>query len=138
MMWRILTSGSYIESLNEYYRPKADSKGVYVFRLPLAQGAMPFIHFEDLGTYTPWILDNPSQSNGMELEIATVHASGEGIAAAFTAVTGEPTHYDAADLSTFMREFWVMLPNGEDTKIASEYAPDDETLMSYGQNFTAW
>jgi hypothetical protein len=99
---------------------------------------MPFIHLEDLGTYARWILDNPSQSNGMELEIATVHASGEGIAAAFTAVTGEPAHYDAADLSTFMHEFWVMLPNGEDTKIAAKYAPDDDTLMSYSQNFTAW
>ena len=34
-----------------------------------------------------------------------------------------------------------MLPTGQDTKIAGGYVPageDDETLMSYGQNFTAW
>lgn len=138
MMWSILSSGPYIESLNEHYRPKVDSAGVYVFQLPLAQGAMPFIHLEDLGTYARWILDNPSQSSGMELEIATVHASGEDIAAAFTATTGKRARYDAADLTNFMHEFWSMLPKGQDTKIASNYAGEDETLLSYGQNFTAW
>jgi NmrA-like family len=138
MMWTILTSGPYIESLNEYYRPQVDPASIYVFRLPLAEGAMPFIHLEDLGKYARWILDHPSQSNGMDLEIATAHATGEDIVAAFTAVTGKPARYDAADLAAFMHEFWSTLPNGQDTKIAGSYAGDDDTLMSHGQNFTAW
>jgi hypothetical protein len=138
MMWSILSSGPYIESLNEYYRPRLDSAGVHVFRLPLGQGAMPFICLEDLGSYAQWILEHPSQSNGMELEIATVHASGADIEAAFSTTTGKAARYEAVDLATFMHEFWSLLPNGQDTKIASSYAGDDDTLMSYGQNFTAW
>jgi NmrA-like family len=138
MMWSILTSGPYIEALNENYRPQVDSQGVYIFRIPLAEGAMPFIHLDDLGTYARWILDNPSRSNGMDLEIATAHTSGEDITKAFTAVTGKPARYDAADLATFIREYWSMMPNGEGTKIAWGYEPDDDTRMSYGQNFTAW
>jgi NmrA-like family len=139
MTWSILSSGPYIESLNEYFRPKVDSTGVHVFQLPLAQGAMPLISLEDLGSYALWILENPSQSNGMELEIATAHASGSDIAAAFHTTTGKAARYEVADLATFMSEFWSMLPNGQDTKIASSYAgDDDDTLMSYGQNFTAW
>ena len=85
MMWSILTSGPHIESLNENYRPKLDSAGIHVVHLPLAQGAMPFIHLDDLGTYARSILDNPSQSNGRDLEIATAHATGQKMAAALTA-----------------------------------------------------
>jgi hypothetical protein len=138
MMWSILSSGPYIESLNEYFRPKVESTGVHVFHLPLAQGAMPLIYLEDLGRYARWMLENPSQSNGMELEIATAHASGTDLATAFRTATGKPARYEPADLAEFMRDFWSMLPNGQDTKIASSYAGGDDTLMSYGQNFTAW
>jgi hypothetical protein len=139
MKWSNLTSGRYIESLNEYYCPKVDPTGVYVSHLPIVDGAMPLIHLSDLGTYALWLLDKPAESAGMDLEIATVHASGADIATAFTATTGKPARYDAADLSAFLREFWGMLPHGQDTKIAGEYAgEDDETLMSYGQKFAAW
>jgi hypothetical protein len=138
MIWSVISSGPYIESLNEYYRPKADSEGINVFRLPLANGAMPFIHLEDLGSYALWVLENPTQSKGLNLEIATVHATGNDIATAFTSVTGKPARYEAADLAEYMTEFWAMLPQGQDTKIGAAVAGDDDTLMSYGQNFTAW
>jgi hypothetical protein len=138
MMWTIITSGPYIESLNEYYRPKENAEGVHIFHLPIADGAMPFIHLADLGRYALWALENPSKSNGVDLEIATVHATGNDLATAFTTATGKPAHYDAADLKAFITDFWSMLPQGEDTKIGAAYAGDDDTLMSYGQNFTAW
>ena len=37
-----------------------------------------------------------------------------------------------------MRDFWADLPNGQETKIGSKYAGDDDSLMTYGQTFSAF
>jgi hypothetical protein len=127
-----------MEAFDDYYRPLPDANGVQVFRIPLADGAMPLIHLADLGRYALWILDNPSESNGLNLEIATAHTTGEEMARAYTAVTGKPARYETVDLAQYMTEFWSHLPQGEHTKIGGAVAPNDDTLMTFGQNFTAW
>jgi hypothetical protein len=140
MNWSIITNGPYMEGLSDYFRPTPDETGTYVFRFPLKEdGAMPLICLDDLGLYALWALENPDQSRGLDLEVATVHATGRDIAAAFAAATGKPSRYDNVELATFMQEYWSRMPQGQDTKIGAAFAgEDDPTLMTYGQNFSAW
>lgn len=137
MNWSILCSGPYIEALSESYTPEL-VEGIFTFKLPLAEGAMPYIHLDDLGLYALWIFTNPEQSRGLNLEIGTVHASGNDIAAAFTATTGQPARYEAVELQGFLTKQFGSMPRGADTIIGEDFAPGDKSLMTYRQNFTAW
>lgn len=138
MNWSILCSGPYLESLSESSNPQLID-GIYTFKFPLADdGAMPFIHLDDLALYALWIFTHPEESRGLNLEIATVHATGHDVAAAFTAATGHPARYEASDLQEFLTENFSHLPQGADTVIGGDFAPGDKSLMTFRQNFTAW
>ncbi|KIX07230.1 uncharacterized protein Z518_01883 [Rhinocladiella mackenziei CBS 650.93] len=67
--------------------------GVFRLKIPIGQGAVPFIHLGDFARYVPWILSNPKESNGMTLQIATAHVSGPELARAFAAATGHKAEY---------------------------------------------
>lgn len=137
MTWSVLTTGPYAEMLNETQRPKEDENGVYVFRAPLGDGAVPYIHLDDLGLYVKWIFDNSSESVGLELKIATAHVSYAELAAAFTAVTGKPARYENVSLEKQFANQSSFLP--ADHKLGSEYeGQDDDTLMTVRENFSAW
>lgn len=73
--WSVLTSCPYIEMFAEGWRPKQDERGTWVFTTPLGNGAAPVIHFEDTGRYARCIVDNPVESTGLNLEVATAHVS---------------------------------------------------------------
>jgi uncharacterized protein YbjT (DUF2867 family) len=136
MSWSVLTTGPYVEMLNETQRPKQDEDGVYVFRAPLGDGAVPYIHLDDLGEYVRWIFDNPSESMGFDLKIATEHIGYAELAAAFTAVTGKAARYENLSMEVAFEKNGSMSP---EHKLGSEYeGPDDDTLMTVRQNFTAW
>ncbi|KAJ8099481.1 hypothetical protein POJ06DRAFT_135715 [Lipomyces tetrasporus] len=138
MNWSIVNSGPYMETLSEIFKPRKDESGVYVFALPLADGALPLICLNDLAAYALWMLDNPEKCRGLSLAVSTQHASGEDIVKAFTSVTGKPARYEDVELEEYLTESWKSLPNGAETKIGESFAPNDPTLMTYRQNFRGW
>ena len=60
-----------MESLHELYRPSIDASGAYMFVAPLGDQVNPLIHLDDLGSNARRILDNPSKSYSMDLEVTT-------------------------------------------------------------------
>lgn len=90
MTWSVLSSCPYIEMLSENWRPKKDETGTYVFAVPLGDGAVPVIHIEGLRHYARWIFDNPEESKGFNLEVATTHVGLDDLVQAFRKLTGKP------------------------------------------------
>lgn len=137
--WSILTTGPYIEGFWERFCPKKDPTDdkTYLFQIPLKDGAIPFVHLEDLGPQVHWLFSNISQSAGLNLKVAVAHVSLPEIAAAFTKVTGKPARAENIP----MDEYWKVgtFANLADKKLG--YEPpgvEDKTLLTYRQNFTHW
>jgi NmrA-like family protein len=135
MAWTNVLSGPYMETLLEIFTPKPDADGIYVFDLPLHDGAIPFIALDDLARYVLWAFYNPKLSNGLTIGAATEHASGPTIAEAFTAATGKPARYHDISVEQWLEKIFGATA---DRKIGEEHAPGDQSLMTYRQNFTAW
>jgi hypothetical protein len=135
--WSVLTTGPYVEMLSELFCPKKDDQGVYVFQMPLDDGAIPFVHLDDLGPYVHWIFDNPDESIGLNLRVAIEHVPLELIPAAFTKVTGKPARAKNLTLDEYFKVggFATIA----DKKIGFEPAGyNDTTLFTYRQNFSNW
>ncbi|KAJ9616440.1 hypothetical protein H2200_000158 [Cladophialophora chaetospira] len=139
MAWTVINSGPYIEMLWEFLLPQKGDDEVYRFRLPIGQGAVPFIHLDDFARYVPWVFTHPSESNGLILGIATAHVSGPELARAFTAVTGKKAEYVDLPTTEFIQERLGNLPKGVDTKVGIASVKDENALlMTFGENFTNW
>jgi uncharacterized protein YbjT (DUF2867 family) len=137
MNWSVLTTGPYIDMLHELLRPVKEG-GEWVFKLPLENGAIPFVSLEDIGASVKWLLDHPEQSVGMNLKISVEHASGDTIARAFSAVTGQPARYESVTKEQWF-EGGKLGPEGH--KLGSENPdnnPNDSTLLTLEQNFGNW
>ncbi len=135
--WSILTTGPYVEMLWELFCPQKNGDGRYTFQMPLEDGAIPFVHLDDLGPYVHWIFSHIDQSAGLNLKVAIEHVSLNLIASTFTKVTGKPARAD----NLTMDEYFKLGGFGPiaDTKMGSLLAGhDDKTLLTYRQNFTAW
>ena len=120
------------------FLPKPDSNGVYNFGLPLSSGAMPLIHLDDIARYVHWAYQNPSQSNGLRLGVATAHVSGEDMASTFTAVTGKPAKYQDIPLEIWIQKGFGHYPNGVNSKVGYRTAHDSALTQTYGENFRNW
>jgi len=139
MRWTIIRSGPYMELLSAVMVPMKQADGTAVFAIPLADGAIPFIHLGDYGRYVHWSLSHPEQSNHLDFGVATATVSGNDIAAAFSAHTGKAAQFVDLDIEHWIAEAWKTLPNGKDTKIGFQYIKDENALtMSYGENFKNW
>lgn len=136
MRWSILTTGPYIETLSEFMRP-VEEDGVTVFRAPLADGAVPFVHLGDLGFYVNWIFSHPDVSAGINLKVAVEHVPFHHLATTFTEHTGKPARYE----NISFEEYFTTGPLAEAAsfKLGAEGAgEDDPSLLTMRQNFTAW
>ncbi|KAH7132631.1 hypothetical protein B0J11DRAFT_232121 [Dendryphion nanum] len=138
MRWSVLTTGPYIEMLHELLRPQKEDDGTWVFSFPLQEGAVPFVHLEDVGKAVKWILDNPDESSGLNVKISVEHATGETVARAFTAVTGQPARYDDVDVK---RWFEIAPPGPPGYRMGQQYEgnqENDPTLLTVETNFSNW
>jgi hypothetical protein len=86
MRWSLVTTGPYIEMLFDQLRGFERDDGTFVFRLPLGDGAIPFVHLDDLGHYVNWIFANPNESAGVNVKVAVAHVPGAYLAEIFTKV----------------------------------------------------
>jgi hypothetical protein len=136
MAWSVLTTGPYAEMLNEHHRPNQDSDGVFVFSAPLEDGAVPYIALDDIAQYVLWIFNNPSESIGLNLKVATEHVGYAHLAEVFTAVTGKPARYEKITIDQALAKPG-MYPT--DNKLGAEYeGENDDTLMTFKENFLAF
>jgi uncharacterized protein YbjT (DUF2867 family) len=139
MAWTVINSGPYIEQLGGSKKPIKMVDGTYLFAFPPPEGAVPYIYLDKFAAYIDWIFQNPTESDGMTLDVATAHATGDDVAAAFTAVTGKPAKFQAIPVEMWHAEAWKGLPKGKDTKIGFNSVKDDSHLqLTFEQNFTNW
>lgn len=140
MNWSVLTSSPYMEMLSEFLKPiKSPEDPTYVFAAPLGEGAVPFIHLDDLGLYARWIFDHPEESRGLDLEIATEHVHFGDLAKTFTEVTGKPAKYQPVSLDTYFEVASEFTPYDVHARIGGTIVKEeDETLVTWVQNFTGF
>lgn len=136
MRWSVLTTSPYIEQLYSIQFPKKADSGEYEFRLPLGEGAIPYTCLDDLGYYVRWILTHPEQSAGLDVKLSVEHVSLNQLAETFTQVTGKPARAINLTIDKWFSE--VGFGPRLDHKIGSSSAPNDPSLLTVQQNFSAW
>lgn len=92
---------------------------------------------DDVGVYSLWILDNPSQSAGLDLEVATDQISFAEIAATFTKVTGKQGVHKRVPLEEYLVKA-EPYPGAFSNWAVKPDEPRDESFMTWRENFTAW
>jgi hypothetical protein len=141
MNWTIITSGPYIEMLDDFLLPSppTETNPALQFTMPLGTGSVPFVHLDDFGRYVSWTLSHPDQSSRLTLGTAIAHISGRDLAAAYTAVTGQTATYTDVPIGEWLTTQFSKLPQGIDTKVGVQSTTDQDTLtLTFGQNFTNW
>ncbi|KAH8804347.1 hypothetical protein F5884DRAFT_845580 [Xylogone sp. PMI_703] len=116
--------------------PSRQEDGTVVFSAPLNDGAIPFVHLDDLGHYVNWIFTNPEESAGFNLKVAIDHVHFKDLATAFTKVTGTPAIYQNTSIDSWF-ENGSMVSIQHD-KLGAQVAGDDNTLLTWRENFSAW
>jgi hypothetical protein len=135
--WSILTTGPYVEMLSDLWVPKKDREGTYLFEVPIEDGAIPFVHLDDLGPYVHWIFSHIDQSAGLNLKVAIDHVHLHQIPEAFTKVTGKQAKAVSPSLESWFQD--GAFAGVAERKIgASTAGHDDDTLLTYRQNFSNW
>ncbi|PVH81015.1 NAD(P)-binding protein [Cadophora sp. DSE1049] len=138
MIWSVLTSCMYVEMLSEMLRPvpeMIDGEEVMVFKAPVGHGEPPFIYLSDLGRYARWMVENPEESRGLNLRIATESVGWEGVTKAFSEVTGKKAIFRDITLDEYFASGVFPDP---DVKVGHSVGHDDETLQTYRQNFSGF
>jgi hypothetical protein len=103
----------------------------------VADGKIPLIALDDVGVYSLLILDHPSHSAGLNLEVATEQASSAEIAATFTKVTGKKGVHKRVDLEDYLHKA-EPYPGAYANWAVKPTESLDESFMTWRQNFTAW
>lgn len=133
--------------LHETLKPHlSDDGSTYLFRYPMADGALAFIHLDDFAQYVEHMVAHPKEVAGKELKIATAHASGVDIAESFTQVTGKPARYVSISAEQWVTTTFAHESRGHHTHVGSpslrkNMTADVETFFfpqTYGQNFSKW
>lgn len=95
------------------------------------------IALDNVGVYSLWIFNNPSESAGLDFEVATDQVSFAEIMVTFTRVTGKKGIRQRVPLEEYLEKAepyrgaysnWAVDPN----------IPRDESFMSWKENFSAW
>ncbi|KKP00113.1 NmrA family protein [Trichoderma harzianum] len=134
MNWSILETGPYPEASLAAWAPTKGADGIYVFRMPIgSECAVPFVALADLAWFARYILQHPHEFKGDLLSIAITHTSGDMVASAFTAVTGEPARFEPLNLSEVAKS-WPATKIG----IAGSPGFDDPTLMTMAGQLIPW
>ncbi|KAL6835634.1 NAD(P)-binding protein [Trichoderma sp. SZMC 28015] len=138
MKTTLFTTGPYMNMLwDGMYVPKEQDDGSFVWATPASDGKIPLIALEDVGFYNLWIFDNPNESAGLDLEVATDQVSMGDIAETFTRVTGKKAIHKRLPLEEYL-EMAEPYPNAPANWAAGPSAVRDKSVMTWRENFTAW
>jgi uncharacterized protein YbjT (DUF2867 family) len=99
----VFTTGPYIEMAiaSATIMTPSIEDGVVTWRVPLGNGAVHHVAFDDLGYYVRWLFDNQERSNGMDLEIGIAPITYSELAEAFERVSGHPAQYIDTPLDVY-------------------------------------
>lgn len=100
-------------------------------------GKFPLIALADIGPYSLWMFDAPSESAGLYLKVTTDEVSFDEIAAIFTRVTGKKAIYKYLALEEYL-PLAEPFPHAPANWAAGPSAPRDESTMTWRENFSAW
>jgi hypothetical protein len=95
------------------------------------------IALDDIGFYTKWLFDNPSESAGLELKVTTDEVSFAEIAQTFTTVTGKRAVHKYISLEEYL-PLAEPYPNAPANWAAGPTVIKDDSAMSWRENFSAW
>ncbi|KAI1324939.1 hypothetical protein F5Y16DRAFT_401944 [Xylariaceae sp. FL0255] len=114
-------------------------EGVAVWKVPLADGAVPFTALEDCGVYVKWLFDHPDEADGMDLAVAIDHITFNEYVRAFNKVTGREARWENVDLQEHLETVFGPMV---DTPTGYNADPNDKATMTLRQNFggffTVW
>ncbi|KAL3472272.1 hypothetical protein BJX99DRAFT_235853 [Aspergillus californicus] len=139
MKTSLLTTGPYMDMLFDgMFVPQEQADGSFVWENPAADGKIPLIALDDVGVYSLWLFDNPSESAGLNLEVATDQVSFAEIAATFTKVTGKQGLHKRAPSEGYFAKAEPYPGAYANWAAKDRDAPRDESFMTWRENFTAW
>ncbi|KAL2829488.1 hypothetical protein BDW59DRAFT_170508 [Aspergillus cavernicola] len=139
MMTSVFTTGPYMDMLFDgMFVPEEQSDGSFVWENPAADGKIPLIALDDVGVYNLWIFDNPSESAGLDLEVATDQVSFAEIAATFTKVTGKKGVHKRVPLEDYLAKAEPYPGAYSNWTVTEPGVPRDESFMTWRENFTPW
>ncbi|KAL4786812.1 NmrA family protein [Aspergillus varians] len=140
MKTSIFTTGPYMDMLFDgMFVPKEQPDGSFVWENPAdADGKIPLIALDDVGVYSLWMFDNPEQSAGLDLEVATDQVSFAEIAATFTKVTGKKGVHKRVPLEDYLARAEPYPGAYSNWAVKKPNVPRDESFMTWRENFTAW
>ncbi|KAK3670046.1 hypothetical protein LTR78_010077 [Recurvomyces mirabilis] len=111
--------------------------GPYMDMLFDERGKIPLIAVEDVGAYSLWMFENPSESTGLQLKVATDAVTFEEIAGVFTKVTGKKAVHEYVPLEQYLLAA-EPYPDAPANWAAGPDAPRDESTMTWRENFGPW
>ncbi|KAI1273578.1 hypothetical protein F5Y07DRAFT_252966 [Xylaria sp. FL0933] len=133
----LFTTGPYIEMTlgkNTPFQPSVENDTA-VWRVPLADGAVPFVALDDCGYYVKYLFDHPKEADGLDLAVALDHVTFTEFTRAYTKVTGHKARWDDVDLHKHIENTFGPKV---DTPAGYNADPNDPATMSLRKNFTAF
>jgi uncharacterized protein YbjT (DUF2867 family) len=101
----VLVTAPYFENFQGYYLPKprtdANGRTVLVFSVPMADKPFPMAALDDIGWFAGYIFEQPQQTAGETLWLASDRPTMQEAVQAFSRVTGIPADYHAVSLADF-------------------------------------
>ncbi|KAH8589947.1 hypothetical protein B0O99DRAFT_722601 [Bisporella sp. PMI_857] len=131
----LFTTGPYIEmaiAKGTLMSPTVED-GILTWRVPLGTGSVNHVSLEDCGFYVRWLFDNPSRSNGIDLEVAIAPIKYDELASAFTRVTGKPARF----IDTSLEDYWTQGPLSRARNMPAGYNAGKDS-MKIEENFTGF
>lgn len=140
----LFTTGPYLDMAISSSGPmvpkvEKDENGdeVLTWRVPLtADGGIPHIALDDCGYYVKWLIENPGEADGLDLEVSIEHVHYADLAKAFERVTGHKARFIDTDWETYWRE--GSLSQIKDAALGANADLDDPATLTVQQNFTGW
>jgi uncharacterized protein YbjT (DUF2867 family) len=137
MRWSILTTGPYIEQLFGFMAPRKAEDGVYEFRMPVKDGAIPYVHVDDLSYYVRWIFEHPEEAAGLNVGATIEHVSLDKLVDAFVQVVGKPARAVSPEIDDWFAEIgWDKFA---DLKVGVRTLREgDPSMVSVKDSFSNW
>ncbi|KAM3066265.1 hypothetical protein ACMFMG_003224 [Clarireedia jacksonii] len=134
----LLTTGPYADMLMDgMFVPEEGDDGVWVWKNPAKSGKIPLIALADVGKYSLWLFEHPSEASGLNLRVGTASVSFAEIAETFTRVTGKPAIHEYIPLEEYL-PIAEPYPNAPANFAAGPTTIRDEAIMTWRENFSAW
>lgn len=140
----LFTTGPYLDMAISSSGPmvprvEKDEQGqdVLTWRVPLTDdGGIPHIALDDCGYYVKWLMENPAEADGLDLEVSIEHVHYADLAKAFEQVTGHKARFIDVDWATYWSE--GSLSQIKDMPLGVHADLDDPATLTVQQNFTGW